>query len=220
MLELKQISKIFSGPQGPVRVLSESCLSVKPGEFVAVHGPSGCGKSTMLLIAGGLLAPGKGKVLIDGQDPYKMAPNQRCGFRAGKLGFVFQQFHLVPYLTVLENVLTIATVNRIENPSRRAKELISHFSLDHRMNHLPSQLSTGERQRVALARALFNNPKLILADEPTGNLDEKNAAMVFEYLAEFTANGGAVLVVTHDVKAAKYAHRTVHLKDGKVVQES
>ena len=148
-----------------------------------------------------------------------MSSDARSNFRAANIGFVFQQFHLVPYLSVLENVLAPAIATR-GTPNdvafNRARSLVVQFGLEHRIDHVPGELSSGERQRTALARALLNSPKLLLADEPTGNLDEENAELVLNHLAEFAAGGGAVLLVTHDPKAAAKAGRTVFLKDGQV----
>ena len=217
MLELKGISKSFHGPEGEAQALDGIALSVSSGEFVAVRGPSGCGKTTLLLIAGGLLRPSEGEVMIDGQDPYGLDANQRSTLRAEKIGFVFQQFHLVPYLTVLDNVLTPVVPRPRPDAMHRAWELICHFGLERRARYVPSQLSTGECQRAALARALLNHPKIILADEPTGNLDEKNSEVVFGYLTEFAKNDGSVLVVTHDARAAEYADRMLPMDAGRLL---
>lgn len=216
MLELKEITKSFQGPEGEVRAISDVSFSVALGEFVVVQGPSGCGKTTLLLVAGGLLRPSGGKVIVNGQDPYSLDPNERSALRAEKIGFVFQQFHLMPYLSVLENVLVPSVAKPLPGALDRARELIRHFNLDHRINHVPAQLSTGERQRTALARALLNDPKLILADEPTGNLDEENGKIVLSYLYEFAQDNGAVLIVTHDKQIFDYAHRSIELYEGKI----
>ena len=218
MLELKNISKTFDGPDGDVAALDDVSLSVASGELVVVYGPSGCGKTTLLLIAGGLLRPGRGAVVLDGREPYRLGPNQRSALRAEALGFVFQQFHLIPYLSVLENVLAASAARPQPGVLERAHELVRHVGLEERINHVPAQLSTGERQRTALARALLNRPKCILADEPTGNLDEENAAAVLEHLVEFAGQGGAVLLVTHDAGAAQHAHHTIHLTRGRLVE--
>ena len=210
-LHLDHISKIYQGPDGQVSALQDFSLEVSTGEFVAVRGPSGCGKSTLLLIAGGLLAPDAGKVILDGEDVYAKSLEERARYRSLKLGFVFQQFHLVPYLSVLNNVLTAAIPNAANGTRERAESLIARFGLEPRKNHVPGQLSTGERQRAALARALFNEPKLLLADEPTGNLDRDNADAVLAHLEEFKSQGGAVLLVTHDETAASHADRQVEL---------
>jgi len=207
-------------------------LSVQPGELVVVRGPSGCGKTTLLLAAGALLTPDEGRVLVDGQDPYGLPREERARLRAATIGFVFQQYHLIPYLSVLENVMTPALAVRdqsyqrsavmcSENPCTtrsRAAELLERFQLADRADHLPAELSTGERQRTALARALFNRPSLLLADEPTGNLDPENAAIVLKHIAEFARSGGAVLVVTHDEAAKPYADQIIHLRKGRIIQ--
>jgi len=216
-LQVQDLSKSYPGPKGIVRAVDGVSLAVSAGEFVAVEGPSGCGKTTLLLAAGGLLEPTTGQVLVDGQDPYVLSAERRAQFRAANLGFVFQQFHLVPYLSVLDNVLAPALALPAADAKERARELITHFGLQDRADHVPAELSTGERQRIALARALLNRPKLLLADEPTGNLDPDNARVVLGYLAEFAHHGGAVLLVTHDAAALSLAHRTLKLRGGRFV---
>jgi ABC-type lipoprotein export system ATPase subunit len=146
-----------------------------------------------------------------------MTPDERAQFRASNIGFVFQQFHLIPYLSVIDNVLAPSGALPDQNVNGRAQELIERFNLSARSDHKPSELSTGEQQRTAMARALLNNPMLLLADEPTGNLDKENAMIVLNYLWEFAESGGAVLMVTHSEEAASYAHRTIHLANGKVL---
>ena len=212
MITVAHISKTYRGPDGPVTALKTLSLSVAPGELVAVQGPSGSGKTTLLLIASGLLRPDTGTVTVDGQAVYDLSPNGRSGLRAEKIGFVFQQFHLIPYLTVLENVLAPSVVFPSPDADERARELIRHFRLDHRVNHVPAQLSMGECQRVALARALLNDPAIIMADEPTGNLDEENGHVILQYLAEFAEQGRAVLIVTHDAQVFDYTHRSINLE--------
>lgn len=214
MLQFKGVTKEFNGPQGKVMALNNVSFSVNPGEVVAVRGPSGCGKSTLLLTAGTLLRPTQGSVSIDGSDPYGLAPNARSALRAEKIGFVFQQFHLVPYLSVLDNVLLPSVVKKEDKAHDRANELLARFGLGHRAHHVPAQLSVGERQRTALARALFNRPKLLLADEPTGNLDPENGGIVLNALKTFAAEGGAVLLVTHDAAAADCSTRTLQMSNG------
>ena len=176
-----------------------------------MQGSSGCGKTTLLLIAGGLLKPDSGKVLMDNRDFYTLSSEKRAQIRALRIGFVFQQFFLIPYLNVLDNILSASLGVKTKQTKERAMELIKHFDLENRINHFPSELSTGERQRVALARAVFNKPKLILADEPTGNLDAKNAAIVVSYLKEFAKKGSAVLLVTHSTKIAKSFKNRIRL---------
>jgi len=219
LLQIHNVSKTYANGQSTVLAVSEVSLHVAAGEFIAVQGSSGCGKSTLLLIAGALLKPDSGQVLVDGQDPYVLNPDARAEFRARTIGFVFQQFHLVPYLSVLDNVLApgLALNSSAVEIRHRGRQLIERFGLSDRSQHVPAKLSTGERQRAAMARALLNQPKLILADEPTGNLDHQNADALLEYLAEFAADGGAVLMVTHDDRAVAHANRVIHLQHGKIV---
>lgn len=217
MLALCGVCLSYAAPVGRVRALMDVTLSVAPGEFVALEGPSGCGKTTLLLCAGALLKPDTGTVAIEGEQVYAMDNGRRSALRAAKIGFVFQQFHLIPYLTVEENILAPSVAIPSPQARERARELIGHFNLADRAAHLPTQLSTGERQRTALARALLNHPKLILADEPTGNLDRENAAVVLEELARFARSGGAVLLVTHETTAAERAERRISMRAGRIV---
>ena len=218
MIQLKNVTKNFSGPKGKVTALNDISFSVPPGELLAIRGPSGCGKTTLLLTASGMLRPDSGDVqLIEEYHPYNLPPDKRSRMRAGLVGFVFQQFHLIPYLTVKENIITPSLSLSNENPERRAQELIKQFGLQEREDHRPSQLSTGERQRTALARALFNQPKIIFADEPTGNLDDENAEIALTHLRNYVSGGGSVLLVTHNAKAADYATRTLTMKKGSLV---
>ena len=216
VLQIQDVKKTYAGPSGMVAAVADMSLALVKGEFVAIQGPSGCGKSTLLLAAGGLLAPDSGKVSVAGKDLYAMSGDDRARHRAAKIGFVFQQFHLIPYLDVLDNVIAPAMALPIADGRKKAHELISRFGLDHRLHHVPAALSTGERQRVALARALLHDPPLLLADEPTGNLDEANGEAVLSHLATFAAGGGAVLLVTHDPKAARHASRTILMNDGRI----
>ena len=216
LVDIQDARKTYQGASGQVLAVDGVSLSVGGGEFVAVQGPSGCGKSTMLLLAGGLLTPESGSVQIGGEDPYVLTADARSKFRADNIGFVFQQFHLVPYLSVLDNVLAPSIATGSKDAEQRARELLDRFGLSHRLEHTPGELSSGERQRTALARALLNEPKVLLADEPTGNLDTENATEVLKHLREFAASGGAVLLVTHDAQAAAAADRIIHLRDGKL----
>ena len=216
-LQIESLNKSYSGPKGRIDVVNEVSLTINAGEFVAVQGPSGCGKTTLLLAAGAMLQPTRGRVLLNGQDPYELSSGQRAQFRALNIGFVFQQFHLVPYLDVLDNILaSTLALKRNGNEHGRALELVEQFGLTNRLRHIPAALSTGERQRVALARALLNNPKLLLADEPTGNLDEENGQVVMRCLAEFARAGAAVLLVTHEPRAGDHASRVVKMDGGKL----
>jgi len=223
LLRLTDIRQTYLGPTGPIEVLSGASLEMSAGDFVAVQGLSGAGKSTLLWIAGALMRPDSGHVDVRGQDPYALNAEARARFRAVEIGFVFQQFHLIPYLSVLDNVLAPALAAPLPQAAEarsRAEALIARFGLTPRQHHVPSELSTGERQRVALARALFNNPKLILADEPTGNLDSESATVVLDHLTAFAAQGGAVLLVTHDARAGARAQRILRLSSGRLNAEA
>tara|TARA_R110000850_G_scaffold92555_15_gene196453 strand:+ start:568 stop:1239 length:672 start_codon:yes stop_codon:yes gene_type:complete len=218
ILEAQNLSKVFTTADGEVRAVDDVSFTLTSGDFVAMHGASGCGKSTLLLAAGALLSPDSGSLTIMGEDPYKLAPEARSTFRGAHIGFVFQQFHLIPYLDVLDNILVneLATGSK-EALSGKAEALLEKFQLSHRQNHIPSRLSVGEQQRVALARALIRSPKLILADEPTGNLDTENSSIILDHLASFAEEGGAVLMVTHDDNARAAAKRTMELAAGKLI---
>lgn len=215
---LDEVNKQYRTAEGHVQALDEVSLTLENGEFVALHGPSGCGKSTLLLMAGGLLSPDSGTLTIAGGHPYALGAEARAAFRALHVGFVFQQFHLIPYLDVLDNVLVGELAGTGGDHRERARELLDAFQLGHRLHHVPSKLSIGEQQRVALARAFLRSPALILADEPTGNLDTENAAIILEHLGRFAASGnGAVLMVTHDDRARAAASRSVEMRDGQLV---
>lgn len=213
MLEISQVTKAYRTARGEVPVLSSVSLTLAAGEVVAVKGPSGCGKTTLLLMAGGLLRPDAGLVQFEGRSLYLLPDEERARVRSVSFGFVYQQFHLLPYLSVMENILVPTLVTRRECRAK-ARELIEALKLEHRVHHKPSQLSIGERQRTALARALVSSPAVLLADEPTGNLDDENAAIVLDRMADFARRGGAVLVVTHDAAIAARAARTVTIEAG------
>lgn len=214
VLKLDAVSKHYPATNGPVKAVDGVSLSLESGEFAALHGPSGCGKSTLLLMAGGLLSPDAGTITIGGENPYRSGADARAAFRADRIGFVFQQFHLIPFLDVLDNVL-VGELAGSGDYRDRARELLDIVQLGHRLHHVPSTLSIGEQQRVALARAFLRSPKLILADEPTGNLDAENAAIILKHLGNFAASGaGAVLMVTHDDRAKAAAGRSLEMRDG------
>ncbi len=215
MVSCDHLVRTFAARAGTVAALDDVSFRVERGEFVAIHGASGSGKSTLLLTLGGMLRPTSGAVSIDGRDLYSLSAGARTRFRASTIGFVFQLFHLVPYLDVRQNIL--AGVPRPDADARaRVDRLIEELGLGPRAESLPSTLSAGERQRVALARALAKQPPLILADEPTGNLDPVNAGVVFRRLADYQRAGGTVLVVTHGNDAAPYATRTLRLDHGRL----
>ena len=205
MIACEQITKSY----GAVTALAPFDLEVKQGEFVAVKGVSGSGKTTLLLMLGGMLRPTQGTVHFDGADVYSQPSHARAEYRASEVGFVFQMFHLVPYLNVAENIQLAAPNGSGGN---QPNKLLERFGMGHRLTHTPGELSAGERQRVALARALVNGPRLILADEPTGNLDPENDRQVFQHLSEFHRAGGTVIVVTHGSTVDKFADRIVNLE--------
>lgn len=224
-LSLDRVRKTYLGGDAPVTALADVSLEIDTGMFIAIRGPSGCGKTTLLLTAGTLLAPDSGEVVLGGERPYQMDGDSRAAFRGRQLGFVFQQFHLVPYLSVLDNVLAptlaLADTSAAIAPREardRAFELLEQFGLADRAGHTPARLSSGERQRCALARALLNRPKMLLADEPTGNLDPDNADSVLAALRDFVTQGGAVLLVTHDDRAAAAADATWWMNRGLLTQ--
>jgi len=217
MLTIEEVTKTYHTKKGDVAAVQQISLTVENEEAVAIRGPSGCGKTTLLLLAGALMRPSAGRVTVAGHDPYQQSANARSKFRADHIGFVFQQFHLIPYLNVLQNILTANIPTRRPQAQQRANQLVEQFGLTGRAHHVPAELSVGEKQRVALARALFNQPQLLLADEPTGNLDPDNATVVLDALRHFAEQGGAVLMVTHDPIAATRASRVVQLDQGQLV---
>ena len=221
VLNITNLSKHFETARGEVRAVDDVSLQLVPKDFVALHGPSGCGKSTLLLTAGGLLSPDGGTVEIASENPYALGPDAHATFRARYIGFVFQQLHLIPFLDVLDNVLVgqLAGDNRNGTSNEPALELLGSFGLADRLHHVPSTLSIGEQQRVALARALLHRPALLLADEPTGNLDAANAEIILDQLRAFTDKGGAVLMVTHDDKARAAATRSIALDAGRLTPQ-
>jgi len=219
MISFENVSKIYQTAKGEVRALDDVTFSIDAGEFVAVCGPSGCGKSTLLSLTGGLALPTSGNVTVFDAAVSGMNSAERAEFRAENVGYVFQMFHLLPYLTVLDNVLVAAHDQGSELSRGEAESLLEQFDLADRLTHRPAELSAGERQRVAMARALLNRPKLLLADEPTGNLDPKNAAGVLDLLNRFHEEGGTVILVTHDEKAAQRATRIIELEKGRTKPE-
>lgn len=216
MLCLEEVSRVYRTRRGDVKALDKVSLIIDKGEFVVVRGPSGSGKTTLLLSIGGMLRPTDGQVIADGSDIYAMSEGDRARFRAKNIGFVFQLFHLVPYLNIIENVFLPAGVVENRSGLTDARELLERLDLSEREYHKPLELSAGERQRTAIARALLNRPRIILADEPTGNLDPENADQILRYLAEFNRSGGTVIVVTHGMAADQFADRIIHLRKGRI----
>ena len=214
LLELKSISKIY----GDLHALDNVSLKVEKGEWVAIMGPSGSGKSTMMNIIGCMDKPSSGQVLLDGVDISKESDRNLTAIRRDKIGLIFQQFHLVNYLTALENVMVAQYYHSVPDEAE-AMEALRRVGLADRAKHLPSQLSGGEQQRVCIARALINYPELILADEPTGNLDEANENIVLDIFRQLHAEGTTLVVVTHDPEVGEVAQRTVVLEYGKITRE-
>ena len=220
MIELIKVAKTVRSGDENLTILHPLDLQIEDGEFVAIVGASGSGKSTLLGLIAGLDAVSSGQILIDGADVTKLNEDQLAVLRMEKIGFVFQSFHLIPSLTALENVLIPMEIARLKNAKSRARELLEAVELTNRAHHYPSQLSGGEQQRIAIARAFANNPKILLADEPTGNLDSRNGQKVFELLTNINQQRGATLVlVTHDEQLAAHSTRTIRLRDGRVVNE-
>lgn len=214
ILELKDISKIY----GDLKALDKINLNVEKGEWVSIMGPSGSGKTTMMNIIGCMDKPSIGEVLLEGIDISKLAQKELTEIRRDKIGLIFQQFHLVNYLTALENVMMAQYYHSMVD-KEEALQALESVGLKDRHNHLPNQLSGGEQQRVCIARALINHPSLILADEPTGNLDEKNEMIVLDILERLHNNGSTIVVVTHDQEVGVEAERIVFLEHGRIARE-
>jgi ABC-type antimicrobial peptide transport system, ATPase component len=219
MIITENLQKIFRTEEVETWALSEVSLNISKGEFVAVMGPSGCGKTTLLNILGLLDNPTSGRYFLNGTDVSKFTENQRTSLRKGVIGFVFQSFNLIDELNVHENIELPLLYMRIPATERkqRVKEAMNRMAISHREKHFPQQLSGGQQQRVAIARAVVANPKLILADEPTGNLDSRNGAEVMNLLGDLNREGTTIVMVTHSQHDAGYAGRIINLFDGKVV---
>ena len=212
LLEVKNVSKIY----GDLHALKEVSFQVRKGEWVAIMGSSGSGKSTIMNIIGCMDKPTMGEVILDGQDITKESQTSLTKIRREKIGLIFQQFHLIPYLTALENVMVAQYYHSIPD-EQEALQALERVGLKDRAKHLPSQLSGGEQQRVCIARALINSPEIILADEPTGNLDEVNEKIVIEILKQLHKEGATIVVVTHDLDVGNVAERKIILEYGKIV---
>jgi putative ABC transport system ATP-binding protein len=222
MIRTESVTKLFRTEEIETSALHNVTLGIQDGEFVAIMGPSGCGKSTLLNILGLLDSPSGGRYFFDGQDVSRTSERQRAGIRKANIGFVFQSFNLIDELTVFENVelpLYYIGVSAAER-ERRVGEALEHMGIIHRRNHFPQQLSGGQQQRVAIARAIVAKPNLILADEPTGNLDSAHGAEVMRLLGELNDKGTTIVMVTHSAHDAEYADRIIHLFDGHVVSET
>ncbi len=221
MIKTENLSMLFTTEDVQTKALNEVSLEIKKGEFVAIMGPSGCGKSTLLNILGTLDSSTSGKYFFDGKEIDKMSESQLTSFRKGNIGFVFQNFNLIDELTVYENVeLPLVYLNSKKSErKKKVMEVLERMNIAHRAGHFPQQLSGGQQQRVAIARAVVTDCLLILADEPTGNLDSTNGLEVMELLSELNRQGTTVVIVTHSQRDAKFAHRVIHLLDGRIVSE-
>jgi len=219
MIKLHDVSKVFYTDEVETHALHHVNLEIEEGEFVSIAGPSGCGKSTLLSILGLLDAPTEGSYTLDGQPVAALTPAERARIRNRKVGFIFQAFNLIGDLTVYENVELPLTYRSMppEERSERVHRALERVGMAHRTNHYPTQLSGGQQQRVAVARALVGDPLILLADEPTGNLDSKNSDSVMDLLRELHGEGATVCMVTHDPRFTRSAQRTVHLFDGSIV---
>jgi len=222
LIKLENVWKIYQLGKVELTVLKEMNLEINRGSFVSIIGPSGSGKSTLLNIIGCLDIPTKGKIFLDGQDIQKLSEDELAKIRGKKIGFVFQQFNLLPNLTAIENVVLPMVFQKIPEEKRfgRAKKLLEMVGLGERIFHKPAELSGGEQQRVAIARALANNPEMLITDEPTGNLDSKSGEMIMEILKELYQKGErTIIVVTHDLQIASFSKEIVHIKDGQIVSD-
>lgn len=221
MIELYDIYKIYKMGENEVYALNGVSLKINPHEFVAIVGPSGSGKSTLMNIIGCLDTPTSGTYILDGHEVNRLSDNQLAEIRNSKVGFVFQNFNLIPQLTALENV-ELPLIYKGTPASIRhklAKEALARVGLEHRMYHRPRELSGGQQQRVAIARALVTNPAIILADEPTGNLDSKSGAEIMQIFKELHAQGSTIVLITHDNSIAAQARRIVRIQDGQIIED-
>ena len=222
MIQLQNIKKVFRTEEIDTWALREVNLEVKDGEFVAIMGPSGCGKTTLLNIMGLLDTPTDGTYMLDGKDVSQLSERERTNIRKGTIGFVFQSFNLIDDLDVYENIelpLLYMGVPAKER-KKRVTEILDRMAMSHRRGHFPCQLSGGQQQRVAVARAVVSNPKIILADEPTGNLDSKNSKEVMDLLLQLHEQGTTIVMVTHSQHNASYADRIINLFDGQIVEHT
>jgi putative ABC transport system ATP-binding protein len=222
MIKLEDVTKIFRTEEVETHALSQINLEIRKGEYISIAGPSGCGKSTLLSILGLLDSPTKGDYWLDGKPVANLSHSEQTRIRNCEIGFIFQAFNLIGDLTVHENVALPLTYRGMVSAERerRVRQALERVGLAHRMRHYPAQLSGGEQQRVAVARALAGDPFILLADEPTGNLDSKNGEAVMGLLRELHREGATICIVTHDPHYAGFAERTIHLLDGRIVEEN
>ena len=221
LIRLEDVKKVFYTDEVETHALAGTHLSIQPGEYVSITGPSGCGKSTLLSILGLLDTPTDGKYMLNSRPVSELSASERARIRNREVGFIFQSFNLIGDLNVYENVELPLTYRGLSSAERkeRVTDALERVGMAHRAKHLPSQLSGGQQQRVAVARAVAGQPLILLADEPTGNLDSKNGEAVMDLLRELHQGGATICMVTHDPRYARYADRTIHLFDGRVVKE-
>ena len=223
MIEIIDVTKTYLMGGDPVKALDNVSLSIEEGDFIAVTGPSGSGKSTLLYTIGGLLTPTEGTVQVNGSQVYRLTPRQRARFRRDNVGFIFQTFELLPYLTAQENVMLPLSLSGVSSQDQEemALEALEKVGLGNRVKHKPSELSGGEQQRVAIARGIVNKPNILLADEPTGNLDQKTGDGIMRLLVELNGwDAQTIVFVTHSQSMAKYADEAVGMMDGRIVTRS
>jgi putative ABC transport system ATP-binding protein len=220
LIETRQVSKCYRMGSSDLYALHQVDLCLEAGEFVALMGPSGSGKSTLLQVLGCLETPSSGAYLLDGRDVSTLSPSERSRLRNRKIGFIFQNFNLLPRLNTLENVTLPLLYRKNSNPIyEKAGQALARVGLSARLNHLPNELSGGERQRVAIARALVSDPAILLADEPTGSLDSQTGVEIMHLLVDLWRDGRTILLVTHDPRVASYAQRTLNMQDGRILGE-
>jgi len=220
MLEVNGITKIFGKGEARAVALNDVSFKVNDGDYIAIMGPSGSGKSTLLNVIGGLDRPSSGEVILDGQRIDSLDEDKLVNIRRGKIAYVFQQYHLLRSLTALENILLPLTFSGSNGKRARAMELLERMGLAKRANHTPSQLSGGEQQRVAIARALITDPALVLADEPTGNIDQRNGKAILDIFEQMNREGRAIVMVTHNREAAERAKEIIILRDGQIAERT
>lgn len=219
VIETKSVSKVYESGKQEFKALNNITIKIKKGDFVAIMGPSGCGKSTLMNLLGCLDRPTNGEIFLEGENITRINDNRLADIRCNKVGFIFQTFNLIPSMNALKNVALPMTFSRINKSSREkvAIDLLKKFSLENWANHRPEELSGGQRQRVAIARALANNPSIILADEPTGNLDSESGQQVMKLLSSINKEGKTILLVTHDSSLKKYTNKVINMLDGEIV---
>ena len=219
MITIQNLTKIFHSKKSEVLALNKVSLHINKGEFMLIKGPSGCGKSTLLFTLGGMLKPSMGSVSVENQDLYKLSESDLQLYRARKIGFVYQSYHLIPYLTILENILLVNQTGKTVTSREEVIALAKQFNLEDRLNHKPSELSVGEKQRAALMRALIVKPQILIADEPTGNLDPENSQIIMKHFKAFQQQGGTVIMASHGNEADKLATISIYMKEGEIINK-